>query len=374
MYAPILLVMGTRPEAIKMIPVYAALKKAELAVLICSTSQHDDLLTSVFTTFGVQPDFDLRVMKPDQDLFHITQAVLDKIKIVLEQVRPCLVLVQGDTTTAMAATLAAFYLHIKVGHIEAGLRTHDLYAPFPEEMNRRFISLIASYHFAPTATAAAQLLAQGISPTTIHHVGNTIVDALHTMQDKIRQKQIAISSSLHEHIALATSKNYTIALLTIHRRESLANGIIRVLETIKQAVHHHKNLLVIYPYHPNPRVYQALQASECISQDRFYITQALAYPDLVYILTACNWVMTDSGGIQEEAVSLGKPTLILRDQTERMEGVWAGLAKLVGTDPERITQEIAVLMNTPMGNYTPQEIYGDGHAADRIAHTILQYL
>ena len=371
---PILIVIGTRPEGIKMIPVYHALKHAGLAVQLCSTSQHDQLLSQVFELFGIKPDFELHIMKPGQDLFYITQAVLEKVKEVLLRVQPSMVLVQGDTTSAMAAALAAFYLHIKIGHVEAGLRTNDLYSPFPEEMNRRFISLLAAYHFAPTAAAAAHVLAQGVHRDAVFCTGNTVVDALHSIQEKISQSVVVLSPVIQEKIQIAKSRNYKVVLLTIHRRESFDGGIMRVLSQIKKALEKYKDLMIIYPHHPNPQVLEAITDADIQEHERFFITSAMDYHDLVYVLGACDWVMTDSGGIQEEATSIGKPVIVLRDHTERVEGVWAGLALLVGTDAERIKESIEKMM---LGHDLPRKrpgLYGDGHAAEKIARIIAEQL
>lgn len=371
---PILIVIGTRPEGIKMIPVYHALKHVGLPVLICSTSQHDQLLTQVFTIFDVKPDFELHIMKPGQDLFYITQAVLTKVKEVLHSVQPSLVLVQGDTTSAMAAALAAFYMHIKIGHVEAGLRTNDLYSPFPEEMNRRFISLLARYHFAPTAAAAAHVLAQGVHRDAVFCTGNTVVDALYAIQEKINNNSIQVSEHITEKISYARAHNKKLVLLTIHRRESLGDGIRSVLQAVKEALKQHEDLMILYPQHPNPAVRSAIEEVGLAHHDRLMISPALDYHDLIYILGACDWVMTDSGGIQEEAISLGKPVLVLREHTERLEGVWAGLALLVGTDSTKIKESVAKMMQSKQVVYKNQNLYGDGHAAQKIATIIAEQL
>lgn len=371
---PILLVVGTRPEGIKMIPVYLELKKAGLRVVLCSTSQHQELLSSVFSLFSIEPDIDLQVMTRHQDLFSVTERILTKMQKILQEINPCLVLVQGDTTTTFATALAAFYSQIPIGHIEAGLRTDDLYSPFPEEMNRRFVSLVAAYHFAPTAGAAAQVLTNGAHRDTVFCTGNTVVDALYTIQEKISSGSITISP----HITTLTNGIKTAGqkcgLLTIHRRESFADGIERVIRTVKSALDTWEDLVIIYPTHPNPRIQEILSRIESYNHERFVICEPLSYPDLVHVLSSCDWVMTDSGGIQEEATCLGKPTLVLRETTERMESIWIGLAKLVGTHPQKILREIDLLMKHDRPVTQPEELYGDGHASQKIVRIISQKL
>jgi UDP-N-acetylglucosamine 2-epimerase (non-hydrolysing) len=371
---PILIVVGTRPEGIKMIPVYYALKNRGLNVLLCSTSQHKELLASVFTTFNLKPDFDLNCMTRGQDLFDITCSLLLGVREVIRKVKPSLVLVQGDTTTAMATALAAFYLQISVGHVEAGLRTNDLYAPFPEEMNRRFISLITRYHFAPTAAAAAHVLSLGAHRDTVFCTGNTVIDALYMIQDKIASGELTVSPSLQERITYIKSSQHKLALFTMHRRESWQNGIEHTLTALMEALNRYPDLTIIYPYHPNPIIQNALQQLPLASQARLFICPPLPYADLVYVLSHCDWVMTDSGGLQEEATCLGKPALILREQTERMEGVWVGLARVVGTQPTAILHEIDALMHADTSSNSHSAIYGDGQAAGRIAQIIAQNL
>ncbi|MGC2310849.1 MAG: UDP-N-acetylglucosamine 2-epimerase (non-hydrolyzing) [Candidatus Babeliaceae bacterium] len=370
---PILIVIGTRPEGIKMIPVYYALKRSGINTLLCSTSQHDQLLTDVFGVFDIKPDFELRIMKPNQDLFYITQAVLMGMKEVFEQVHPSLVLVQGDTTTAMAAALAAFYQKLPIGHIEAGLRTNDLYSPFPEEMNRRFITLVSSYHFAPTAAAAANVLSYGVHRDLVFCTGNTVVDALLYIQAKIKRQEIGISRLVQMHVERAAQKKYTLLLVTMHRRESFDGGIERVMMTLKAAVERFEKLMIIYPCHPNPHIKQMLE-KVAINHERFIVCDPLPYADLVYLYSRAHTIMTDSGGIQEEATSLGKPVIVLREKTERLEGIWAGCAVLVGTDSQKITEHIERLMNGLQEVPKVQKLYGDGHAAEYIAQIIVQQL
>jgi UDP-N-acetylglucosamine 2-epimerase (non-hydrolysing) len=374
MLQPILIVIGTRPEGIKLLPVYFACKSAGLPVLLCSTSQHDLLLKSVFELFGVEPDYDLEVMKKDQDLFYLTQIILSKMQGVLQELKPSLVLVQGDTTTAMVTALAAFYCRISVGHVEAGLRTNDLYSPFPEEMNRRFITLVAAYHFAPTPAAVANVLLQGVHRNAVFCTGNTVVDALRTIEQKIASQELKIDSKLARVLHDAQSQNFKLVLLTMHRRESLADGIDRVLEVVVDDLELYPDLFVIFPYHPNPLVKAALERSGLINHTRAYVREAVAYHDLVYLLTQVDWVMTDSGGIQEEAASLGKPTLVLRDHTERMESVWASISHIVGTDKEKIKHGIARMYAHPAHAALRNDLYGDGRAAEKIVQILYKKL
>lgn len=371
---PILIVVGTRPEAIKLLPVYFACKRARLPVVLCTTSQHEELAQVVFKLFDVQCDYDLHVMKPKQDLFYVTQAVLGKIKEVLLAVKPSMVLVQGDTTTSMAASLAAFYAQIPIGHVEAGLRTHDMNSPFPEEMNRRFISLVAEYHFAPTAAATANILTQGVHRDNVFCVGNTVVDALQYILTKINAGSMVVASSINDIISFAQKQSYSIVLLTMHRRESFNGGIDRVLSTIKETLDKHPQMFIIFPYHPNPAVKEAIARTQFSEHERVHVCQALAYHDLVYVLSASDWVMTDSGGLQEEATSLGKPTLVLRNNTERMESVWAGMSYIVGTDREKIISGVALMNKGIVVVAQYQNLYGDGHAAEKIALILMQKL
>jgi UDP-N-acetylglucosamine 2-epimerase (non-hydrolysing) len=369
---PIILIIGTRPEGIKMIPVYFALKNAGYNPLICSTMQHDELLLEVFELFEVKPDFDLSIMRLGQDLFYLTQSILQKTKEIFIKVKPSLVLVQGDTTSTMAAALSAFYLGIPIGHIEAGLRTDSIYEPFPEEMNRRVVGTIATYHFAPTSLAVANLFAQGIARTHIFCTGNTVVDALRIIKEKIKAGSVSICPDIQDKIAQCKAQGKKIILLTAHRRESFDGGILRILASVKQFLLNHSDVICFYPFHPNPHVIQAMYEVGLSSLDNIYLTEPLPYKDMAYLLTHADLVLTDSGGIQEEAVCLGKPVLVLREKTERMEGVWAGLAHIVGTNNEKILSMMKELLfrEITYPNYD-RTVYGNGYAAEKIV-TILQ--
>lgn len=364
---PVVIVIGTRPEGIKMAPVYLALKRAGIPVIICSTLQHDHLLREVFELFDITPDFDLNIMRVGQDLFYITQSVLQKTKELFRDINPLLVLVQGDTTSSMAASLAAFYLGIPVGHVEAGLRTDDIHAPFPEEMNRRVISVVTNFHFAPTPAAVANILAHGVRREQVFCTGNTVIDALYIVKEKLQTKEFLPKKQLKEQIDYAKQEEKEIAILTLHRRESFNGGIERILCTLKKYVQENPDLFIVYPYHPNPQVVQAIEHAGLHEVENIYLCEPVMYKDMVYLLDNARLVLTDSGGIQEEAVPLGKPVLVLREKTERMEGVLAGRAKIVGTDSEKIIEGInwAREQNIFKQHYYAT-LYGDGHSAEKI--------
>ena len=321
MRKPIILIIGTRPEAIKMAPVYFALIRKKIPVKICATFQHSSLLQEVFDIFGIIPDFNLSIMKAGQDIFYVTQQVLEKTKHIFEQENPALVLVQGDTTSAFAAALAAYYLKIPVGHIEAGLRTHDIYSPFPEEFNRQAIGLLAQFNFAPTDLAVKALHRYGVNENTIFCTGNTIVDALQMMQEKILQQHVNVSPAIVNMIQQCEVQQQNKILLTVHRRESFNGGIERVLQVVKEYALEHPESCFIYPYHPNPAVKDAIEQVGLSKVGNIYMCKPLPYQDLIYLLLKADLIVTDSGGIQEEAISLGKTVLVAREKSERMQGV-----------------------------------------------------
>jgi UDP-N-acetylglucosamine 2-epimerase (non-hydrolysing) len=370
---PILIVVGTRPEGIKMIPLYLELKKSSLPVKLISTGQHTSLLQDVFDAFQVNPDIDLALGKPQQDLSYLTQTVLLACAKLYGELSPALVAVQGDTTTVMAAGLAAFYNRIPIVHVEAGLRTYDTTQPYPEEMNRRVLGVIADYHCAPTSLAAAHLLSEGIERTKVFCTGNTVVDALEIMQSRIKTGQVVANATLKKRIEHERSLGKKIVLLTAHRRESFDGGLFSVFRTVQKIVHQHKDIFFVYPQHPNPHVQRAIKETGIADNESVLTMPALSYQDLVYILTNVDIVMTDSGGLQEEAISLGKPTLVLREKTERNEGVWEGYAHLVGTDEQKIIVSFEKLLMQPQKN-KKQTIYGDGQAAQRIVAIIQEKL
>lgn len=368
---PLVLVIGTRPEGIKLIPLYKALKNSGYNPIIVSTMQHDAMLTEVFHLFEVKPDFDLEIMRLGQDLFYLTQSILQKTKELFNKIKPSIVIVQGDTTSSMAAALSAFYLGIPICHVEAGLRTDDIYAPFPEEMNRRVIGSLATIHCAPTQLAVDNLRSFGISPASIYLTGNTVVDALRIMQDAIASGQCSISLGLKNEIASYRLQGKKIIVFTAHRRESFDGGIDRIFKALKRFLVLHQDVICFYPYHPNPRVIQAIADAQLSQVNGLIISEPMNYKDMVYLLSSCDGVMTDSGGIQEEAVSLGKSVIVLREKTERMEGVSAGLAHIVGTDEQAIYRGLEQIYAQQSFKADRQLVYGDGYACEKII-SILQ--
>ena len=366
---PILLIAGTRPEGIKIAPVYLALRKANIPVSLCATSQHDTLLAEVLSIFNIVPDIDLKVMQSGQDLFYLTSELIIRMKAVLQQVQPSIVLVQGDTTSAMAAGLAAFYTHIPLGHIEAGLRTGDLQAPYPEEFNRCMLGKISTYHFAPTAQAAAHLLQEGISKDRVFCVGNTVVDALRIMREKIVQGHITIAPAVRDFFTIAAVNHHKTVLFTMHRRESFGKSLRAMLTALKKFALAHDDVQILYPYHPNPEVLAALESVDLAVCKNITLLPPIAYQDLVYALLNVTVVVTDSGGIQEETVSLGKRVIVLREKSERMEGVWHGLAVLMGYDAQRfvafLEKELKEATTNGHGVET-SNVYGDGFTAEKI--------
>ena len=380
MEKPIVLIIGTRPEGIKMVPVYFALKRAQLPVVICSTTQHNELLSEVFDLFDITPDFELDIMRPGQDLFHVTNLVLERVKKVFREVHPLLVMVQGDPTSTMAAALAAFYMHIPVAHVEAGLRTPSIEYPFPEELNRRVVSLIAKLHFAPTAQAVGNLLAERIDRSYVFYTGNTVVDTLRIMKNKIERDEVFISENIRAVVQKCKKNNQQLVLLTAHRRESFAGGIKNILTAVKECVQKRSDLCFFYPYHPNPQVLKAIEEVNVKNCDSIILSKPISYKDLVYVLLHADWVATDSGGICEEAVSLQKQVLILRNETERMEGVWSGFAHLVGTETSNIIKHMLEIANMVKKEVTPTQlifgdaIFGDGYAAEKIVTAVQSWL
>lgn len=371
---PVVLMVGTRPEAIKMIPLYQALKNANVPTLLCSTGQHRELLDEVMNFYGVEPDCDFHLMKPGQDLFHITENAMKKAREFFDQVKPSLVVVQGDTTSAMSSALAAFYLKIPVAHLEAGLRSHNLQRPFPEELNRRVISLCASLHFAPTEHSAELLRSEGFPDEAITITGNTVVDALYGIVERVESGLIAPNWDVVGKISEQKKLGKKIMLLTAHRRESFDGGIEEIFKAVKRAMIEDPNLFVFYPRHPNPAITKALTSVHLDEMPGIHITSSIPYQDLVYVMNACDLIATDSGGIQEEGVSLGKPTFVLRNETDRPEGLKHGTAVLVGTDQEKIFKSIQSVKKTTTGNEKHPSPYGDGHAAEKCVAKIKEFL
>lgn len=359
----ILFVFGTRPEAIKMCPVINELKKEPMFfdVKVCVTGQHKEMLNQVLNIFYIKPDYDLNIMKKNQSLFDITINILNKIKIILEKERPDIVMVHGDTSTTFVSSLACYYLKIPVGHIEAGLRTYNIYSPFPEELNRQFVSLVSDYHFAPTEMAKNNLVSEGKDPNRIFVTGNTGIDALKTTV-----------KSNYENEFLKWASDSRLILLTAHRRENIGLPMYSMFKAIKRVVEEFTDVKVIYPIHMNPSVRKI--ANEVFSGvERVKIIEPLDVLDFHNFLFRCHLILTDSGGIQEEAPSFGKPVLVMRDTTERPEGLKAGTLRLVGTNEEKIYQEFKLLLSDnseyqKMSNATNP--YGDGFASRRIAEVL----
>lgn len=368
---PIILIIGTRPEGIKQIPIYVALKGAGLPVKICATFQHRDLLQDVFDLFGVQPDFALDVMLPNQDLFYLTSILLQKTKKLFLEQNPQLVIVQGDTTSAMVSALSAFYLKIPVAHVEAGLRTHNLYSPFPEELNRQFISLIAKYNFAPTLLAVQNLEQSGVLANTIYQVGNPVVDAMHLILGKIKTGIVSIRIQTVELATKLGHKYQKLILLTMHRREAFGEKMVRTLQAIKIYAQAHPEIGIVYPAHPNPNVAEAINKANFSDVPNILVIAPLPYHELIYFLNLIDCVATDSGGVQEEAASLGKPVVLLRCETDRPEAVKAGLAWLAGYDPDKIYASLSAALRFSAEVAAP-DLYGDGRAAMRIAQILKQ--
>ena len=366
---PIILIIGTRPEGIKLAPVYFALKKWGFTVKICATFQHTDLLREVFALFEIKPDFSFDIMRTNQDLFHITQVVLTEAKKLFSAQNPQLVIVQGDTTSAMAAALAAFYLKIPVAHVEAGLRTDNIYAPFPEELNRQFISLIAKYNFAPTATAVANLKRFGVNATTIYQVGNTVVDALQYVLVKVEQGDLLVGYTIQNLVKKIKAKNKKLILLTMHRRETFGDKMERMLSAIREFANENREVCFVFPMHPNPNVQQSVVAAKLKTCANIFLIQALPYQDLIYVLSRSDCVATDSGGIQEEAASLGKAVVLLRAETDRPEAVQSGLAWITGCDAIKIKQ---YLLRALQLKAMPTNLYGVGNTANQIVEILKQ--
>ena len=355
----VMLVFGTRPEAIKMCPLVNELKNRNgIETLVCVTGQHRQMLDQVLATFNVVPDYDLSIMKDKQTLFDITTTILEKIKPVFEKVKPDIVLVHGDTSTTFATALACFYLQIPVGHVEAGLRTHNIYSPYPEEFNRQAVGIISQFNFAPTQLAAEHLIKEGKNPETIYITGNTVIDAMqHTVTED------------YTHPELDWVGDGKLIFITAHRRENLGRPMHNMFRAIRRVLDEHPECKAVYPIHMNPMVREAADA-ELGGCDQIHIIEPIEVFDCHNFEARCHLCLTDSGGIQEEVPSYGKPVLVMRDTTERPEGVAAGTLKLVGTDEEVIYKNFKMLLeNEKEYNRMAQACnpYGDGNACKRIA-------
>lgn len=361
----VMLVFGTRPEAIKICPLVNEFKKHpdKFETIVCVTGQHRQMLDQVLEAFNVVPQYDLSIMKEKQTLFDITTNILNRIKEVLEKERPDVVLVHGDTSTTFVTALACFYMQIPVGHVEAGLRTYNIYSPYPEEFNRQAVSIISAYNFAPTELSKQNLIKEGKDENTIYITGNTAIDALKTTVKK---------DYFNEHLEWA--KDSRLILLTAHRRENLGEPMHNMFRAIRRIVEEHPDVKVIYPIHMNPLVRQAA-SEELGGNNRIRIIEPLDVLDFHNFMARCYMILTDSGGIQEEAPSLGKPVLVMRDTTERPEGIKAGTLKLVGTSEEVIYREFKILLENKeeyLKMAHASNPYGDGHACERIVKILMK--
>lgn len=379
----VMLVFGTRPEAIKMAPLVKEFQKHPdmFRTMVCVTGQHRQMLDQVLEIFGITPDYDLNIMKQGQDLYDVTARVLTGMRSVLDEARPDLVLVHGDTTTSTAAALAAFYKQIPVGHVEAGLRTHNIYSPWPEEMNRQITGRIASWHFAPTPLSRSNLTAEAVPEERILVTGNTVIDALHVVVDRIRNDS-GLADGLKESLRLAgydterADAGRRLVLITGHRRENFGDGFLNICRAIKALSEKYPGVDFVYPMHLNPNVRRPIHevfGQELSGLGNMFFIEPLEYLSFVFLMEKSYIVLTDSGGIQEEAPGLGKPVLVMRDTTERPEALEAGTVRLVGTDCGRIASEVSSLMDSPEA-YTRMSRavnpYGDGRACPRIVEFI----
>jgi len=369
----ILMIFGTRPEAIKMAPLALKLKQNKaFETKVCVTAQHREMLDQVLELFALRPDYDLDIMKPNQDLSDITSRILQGLKTVLQQYQPELVLVHGDTTTTFAASLAAYYQQIPVGHVEAGLRTNNIYSPWPEEANRKITSVLTKYHFAPTETSKNNLLAEGINPNNIHITGNTVIDALLAVVNKI-ETDTTLQNKFEQQFDFLPS-HCKFILVTGHRRESFGDGFERICKALATIAAKHPNIHIVYPVHLNPNVREPV--NRILNNTRnIHLIEPQDYLPFVYLMNRAHIILTDSGGVQEEAPSLGKPVLVMRNTTERPEAIQAGTVKLVGTNSDKIVHEISQLL---LNQQSYQQMcyahnpYGDGKACQRIVDVLLE--
>lgn len=378
-----MLVFGTRPEAIKMAPLVKEFRKypEKFETVVCVTGQHREMLDQVLRLFNIEPDYDLNIMKQGQDLYDVTARILTGMRNILQEVQPDLVLVHGDTTTSTASALAAFYRQIPVGHVEAGLRTHNIYSPWPEEINRQITGRIATWHFSPTALSRNNLLQEGVDEKQIQITGNTVIDALYHVVATIRedpslQKRLIneLKEAGYKTIGTIKQSRRKSVLITGHRRENFGKGFIRICRAIKTLSERYPDVDFVYPMHLNPNVREPIhEVFGKVHQPNLFFIEPLEYLPFVYLMERSALVLTDSGGIQEEAPGLGKPVLVMRDTTERPEALEAGTVKLVGTDCDRIVDEVSRLLDdNAYYNRMSQAInpYGDGTASQRIVQTI----
>lgn len=384
----VMLVFGTRPEAIKMAPLVKAFQaRPEMFdTVVCVTGQHREMLDQVLEIFGITPDYDLNIMRQGQDLYDVTSRVLLGMRDIFAECVPDVVLVHGDTTTSTAAALAAFYRQIPVGHVEAGLRTHDIYSPWPEEVNRQLTSRIATFNFSPTALSHDNLIAEGVKEDKITVTGNTVIDALYIVVDRIRHDG-ALASSLHDTLVRAgydTSRldgvSRRLVLVTGHRRENFGDGFLAICNALKTVAERYPDVDFVYPMHLNPNVRKPIRevfGDDLTAYGNLFFTEPLEYLSFVYLMEKAHVILTDSGGIQEEAPGLGKPVLVMRNTTERPEALEAGTVKLVGTDYDLIVGNLSRLLDdseaySAMGNAVNP--YGDGQASARIVNHLAENL
>ncbi|WP_314695361.1 non-hydrolyzing UDP-N-acetylglucosamine 2-epimerase [Tannerella forsythia] len=379
----VMLVFGTRPEAIKMAPLVQEFRKHpdQYETLVCVTGQHREMLDQVLNIFGIVPNYDLNIMKPGQDLYDVTARILSGMRDILTRTQPDVLLVHGDTTTSMAVALAAFYQQIPVGHVEAGLRTHNIYSPWPEEMNRQITGRIATYHFSPTPLSRENLLREGIDKSRILVTGNTVIDALYAVVNKMKDDvplQLSLGKELkaagYDTGRLVTEEGRRLVLITGHRRENFGDGFLHICRAIKMLSEKYPDVDFVYPMHLNPNVRKPIKdifGENC--QSNLFFIEPLEYLSFVYLMEKSHIVLTDSGGIQEEAPGLGKPVLVMRDTTERPEALEAGTVKLVGTDYDKIVSEVSSLLDDVQYYEKMSQAvnpYGDGKACERIAQYI----
>ena len=381
----VMLVFGTRPEAIKMAPLVKWFQKfpEDFETIVCVSGQHREMLDQVLHIFDIEPDYDLNIMKQGQDLYDVTSRVLLGMRDVLRQAKPDVVLVHGDTTTSTAAALAAFYQQIPVGHVEAGLRTHNIYSPWPEEMNRQLTGRIATYHFSPTLLSRENLLKENISKNQIIITGNTVIDALYWVVDKIKSDK-NLDSELESTLKNAgydvnrLTGGRKLVLITGHRRENFGDGFISMCTAIKDLTQKYPDVDFVYPMHLNPNVRKPIHqvfGENLANLGNMFFIEPLEYLSFVYLMEKTTIVLTDSGGIQEEAPGLGKPVLVMRDTTERPEALDAGTVKLVGTDYDKIVNEVSLLLEDKEAYEKMSKAvnpYGDGKACERIVNFIRQ--
>ena len=377
----IMLVFGTRPEAIKMCPLVKEFQKhsGEFKTVVCVTGQHREMLDQVLTIFDVKPDFDLNIMKQGQDLYDVTARVITGMRDVFKECKPDVVLVHGDTTTSTAAALAAFYQQIPVGHVEAGLRTHNIYSPWPEEMNRQITGRIATYNFSPTPLSEKNLMEEKVHGN-IYVTGNTVIDALHMVVDKLKN-DTALAKEQEEILAKAgydvnrLNDGRKLVLITGHRRENFGDGFIRMVTAMKDLSEKYPEVDFVYPMHLNPNVRKPIHEvfGEDLTRPNFFFIEPLQYLEFVYLMEKSTIVLTDSGGIQEEAPGLGKPVLVMRDTTERPEALVSGTVHLVGTDYDKIMNEVSTLLDDAAAYEKMSKAvnpYGDGQACRRITDVL----